>query len=147
MKRTPKLLAESDAAGAPSTARAPRFPPSSMNRAPSVLEPDKAANKYPGFTSRLSAASPRNCCTPIVTIAATSRHPTLARDYGSIVKNSGICRGKDVVAADAQKRRNPGNDAPDRRGRRRAAAGKSAALPVALRLVQHRCNQIIRGTD
>src|SRR5215471_2940638 len=144
IKRTPNFFTRSAMSGGPKTATAPRFTASAMKFAPSLFTPLSAANRNPGLTSRLSAASPRNSDTSFVTVAADPTCPTLAPDYGSIVKNSRICRGDGVIPGHAQKRSDARNNAPDRGCRRPCAGCEAKACFVAFRFIGHDEDEILR---
>ena len=144
INRAPSLWTCSASSGAPSTTTAPRFTASSMKRPPSVFVPLSAANRNPGLTSRLSAASPLNSVVVFFTAAAVPTCPTLASDYGSIMEISRSCRGERVVPPHAQERRNTGYDAPDCGSSRPAACGKAKAGFVAFGLIYHDEDEILR---
>src|SRR5262245_45475936 len=115
-----------------------------MKRPPSVFVPFSAANRNPGLTSRLSAASPLNSIVVFFTAVAVPTCPTLASDYGSIVEISRIRGGKRIVPPNAQERRDPPNDAANCRSCCPTACSEAKACLRSLRLIYHDEDEILR---
>src|SRR5580698_8071463 len=133
----------------------------STKRAPSVLLPDSAKNRSPGFTARLSIAMPRisrAAAFDSILASALKRSRSLMilrsgraggncksginNDYGLLVwfgcrKNKAVRRRQIEPRLDAQKRRNTGDHGPSGRHRVPAGGDETGSLLRGLRLVQH----------
>src|SRR5262245_18964586 len=149
------------------TATAPAAMAASMKREPSVLLPASAKNRSPGFTTRLSTASPlTSTASPEASIVASvpkrSRSRILFQSAaaGSFETHTGnssgllICPGcrkneavgrRQVEAGfDPQKRRNPGNNLAA--GGHRVPAGSNVAMGFrqGFGLIQHDQQLVLR---
>src|ERR1700736_3195564 len=123
-----------------------------MKRAPSVLWPASAKNRSPGFTMRLSAATPDTTAASAGgSIVASSlnrsrslmifqsRRRVILRLLGCLRcrKNKAVGRRQIEARLDAQKRRNAGDHIAAGRHRVPARSDETKGFLQRLRLVQH----------